>query len=770
MAATMALALPFQVSAQTAGEIIVTTTKRDTLLQDVPVSVGVVDRRIVEDLNIKDLTQLQDFVPGFSVQSTFGNWSVRIRGVGSGVTNTAFSSSVGVFVDDVYCGRSRCLEGGFLDVDRVEVARGPQGALFGTSTIAGAISLISAKPTEEFEGYVQGGYEFENDGYSMFGVVSGPLPFGDSLRGRLAAKYEEIGGWMDNPITGDDEPEADRYAVRGSLAWDATEDVSFDFKLEFADKEDASSIQLVSSGLFGALSTDPGKEFRRDDIRRVSTGNDRSEADDMDSFGAVLAMTADLPGEHTLRAIAGHWELDYDNYLDVDGTADLFLNTNLTEDYDQQSLELRLLSPTGGRFEYIVGGLYHQSDVQTEQVSNFAFLTLVPPFRPVPPGFSRNFENDSEIWSAFGQLTWHVTDRLRVIVDARYTDQKQDGFAYGIPVVFPDLTNPVEDTSGFSLDAPYRMKQTRDDEELDPALRLQYDFTDDIMAYVAWATGSKSGGMRSNDGNIGDELLAKDSAFLQKYIGQPTLTRPELAAGVTLAQGNGVFDFEEEEADNYELGVKMRFPDLRASLNITAFLTDFEDLQTSTYDGSNFIIANAASADIKGLELDGNWQATDNLGLSLGISLLDAEYDDFFGAECLVADESGAFRDPTCTDGSEDLSGVVLERTPDYTVNFTANYERPLTDALLFRGLFAIYFSDNLYIRQDLHPLGEQESYEKWDLRLGLADTADTWEVALVGRNLGDELTINHAFEIAGSNFVALGQGRTITLEGTWRF
>ena len=129
-------------------EIVVTATKRTESLEDVPISISVVSGETIEKYQIVDLQDLQSYVPNLTVQRTFGNWAVRIRGLGSGVTNLAFDSSVSVFNDNIYCGRSRCLETAYMDPGRVEVARGPQGALYGKSTIAGALSVYSARPTE----------------------------------------------------------------------------------------------------------------------------------------------------------------------------------------------------------------------------------------------------------------------------------------------------------------------------------------------------------------------------------------------------------------------------------------------------------------------------------------------------------------------------------------------------------------------------------------------------------------------------------------------
>ena len=417
-------------------EIVVTATKRTESLQDVPISIGVVTGEMIEQYDITNLQDLQSFVPNLTVQRTFGNWAVRIRGLGSGVTNLAFDSSVSVFSDGIYCGRSRCLETAYLDPGRVEVARGPQGALYGKSTIAGALGVFSARPTDTFESYLKGGYEFENGGYTTSGMVSGPLMEG--VRGRLAGEYRDVDGWMNNPYGHDDEPSTEAWAVRGSIEWDVNEDSLLYLKLEsFSSDMDGRSNQLVTPGTFGGLTSDPSAEYKRNSTRRVSTGTGVEDYDNSDSLGFTAQFDTML-GEHTLSLIASYWDLDYENYLDVDGVPENFLNTTLSEDYDQQSFEARLLSPTGNQFEYIGGVMYHTSSTETGQHSPFGFF---PAFlAPVPVGSNRVFERDSDTWSVYGQVTWNATDQLRVIVDARYTDEKQDAQGRTFPVSYPILS------------------------------------------------------------------------------------------------------------------------------------------------------------------------------------------------------------------------------------------------------------------------------------------------------------------------------------------
>ena len=149
---------------------------------------------------------------------------------------------------------------------------------------------------------------------------------------------------------------------------------------------------------------------------------------------------------------------------------------------------------------------------------------------------------------------------------------------------------------------------------------------------------------------------------------------------------------------------------------------------------------------------------------------MDAKYDQFMGAQCIVIDYEGTPEDPTCVDGDEDLSGKRLERSPRWEANLGVDWQKEVGQNLLFMASLAFYYSSNYYVRQDFSPAGLQDSFTKWDTRLALASSRDTWELAFLGRNLGNERIIAHAYEIAGSSFVAESIGRTLTLELTYRF
>ena len=212
---------------------------------------------------------------------------------------------------------------------------------------------------------------------------------------------------------------------------------------------------------------------------------------------------------------------------------------------------------------------------------------------------------------------------------------------------------------------------------------MQFDLNDDVMLYAGWSRGSKAGGMKANDQNIGTYTLnaCADPAWCQRYAGRDTLSRAELVAGVTLQDGNGTYDYEDEKAESFEVGAKMTLLDGRANLNVAAFTMQFDDLQTSSYDGTRFIINNASSAKVEGFEVEAVLQANEYLRMNAAVSWVDATYDDFNQAQCPV-DADGAQLDPGCIDGQADLSGHQLERVPEWEANVNLDWRSELANGM----------------------------------------------------------------------------------------
>ncbi len=805
LALLVAQASQSALGAQALEEVIVTATKRSESVQDVPISIGVVSAEMMDTFNIGDITDIQNFVPGLQVQETFGGTAIRIRGLGSGITNLAFDSSVPIFVDDVYSGRSNSALSAILDPGRVEVARGPQGALFGKSTTAGAISVTSARPTAEFESQIKLGHEFEYGGNTLSGFVSGPLS--ENARGRVAVYANDTDGWTKNLATGQDDGSEETRAARASLELDLSDRTSVYLKAETGTKDsDGRNNQPVSGTIFPPVGPflpfianqtaeiDAGTlEFVGDETRGVSTGFPREDYSEYDWSNFTFSLETEVAA-HEMVLIANY--NDYNNvyFLDVDGFAANVLNTWLNDDYEATSLELRFLSDSGRNFEYI-GGLWYQSTTtKTRQWASYgsgapAPVVGLPDLIAITSaggavGTDRNYNRDVDAFSVYGQLTFNLSDQLSAILDLRYTKEDQDARGTTRRVLwtdFNDWTDPALNPDNQTT--AYTFVQSRGDSSFDPSLRVQYVSDGGVMVYGAYAHGSKAGGTKANDSGLSGLLLstaaANGDAWAQAYTGVAleSLTGAYIGSNtIRLKEGNGVFDFEDEEADSYELGFKSTLADGAVFLNGAVFTTEYKNLQTSSFNGTVFVIGNAGQATIDGVELELNWQASEHLRLNAGISYIDATYDSYPGASC-VLDANLRAVNADCSaglgnagqNGNEDQAGEPLERSPDLEVNVSAMWNSAITDRLDLKVSGALYHSGEYFIQPTQEPYSVQDAYTKLDLRVALAGNDDQWEVALNARNLTDELVISHAYRVF-SRFQSLTRGRTISLDAVFRF
>jgi outer membrane receptor protein involved in Fe transport len=214
-------------------EVIVTAQKRTESLQDVPISVAAMSGEKIDDIGITSLEELTLYIPNVTINGGAGTPNLFIRGVGSG-TNAGFEQSVGMYIDGVYAGRGPLAAvPTTMDLERVEILKGPQGILFGKNTIAGAINITTAKPTDEFEGKVEALYEHDHGEQQYNLVLSGPLT--DNLSGRMAVRYDAMDGWWDNVTNGDEGPDLDNWYARGSIRWLATDNLEINAKYEYGD-------------------------------------------------------------------------------------------------------------------------------------------------------------------------------------------------------------------------------------------------------------------------------------------------------------------------------------------------------------------------------------------------------------------------------------------------------------------------------------------------------------------------------------------------------
>jgi outer membrane receptor protein involved in Fe transport len=762
-------------------EVLVTAQKRVESLQDVPISVNAVSGEKMQEAGIDRIENLAPYVPNLSMAENGIGTAIYIRGIGSGI-NAGFEQSAGMYMDGIYYGRAQLSRAPFLDLERIEVLRGPQPILFGKNSIAGAVSMITAKPTDQLEGSVSMLYEPDTEDLEGTAVISGPLT--DSLAGRLAVRYREIAGYMDNIHLGDDEADREESTVRGTLRWDATDDLQLTLKGEIGSFDvKGRNMEIISDNpsvipSFGGLtySEIQTRVFGQPEAGLNVTQDHKrtSNGDFSDNDTGNVTLTIDYAmGEHTLTSVTGYVSYEFDEHCDCDFSSASVLSVPLDEDYDQFSQELRLTSPGGETLDYIVGLFYQTSELDSSDTIGVpADSILVPAVNARVPGggdaigftgASRIFTQDSDIWAAFAQVTWNISDQLRLTAGGRYTVEEKDG-ARSLELFNLDgtqISDPVQAATAttvfgklFNVQVTdHDLKGSRDEDSFTPLLTLQYDWNEDTMVYATASTGFKSGGFDAR-GNVAPD---SDNPFLKD-------------------PSKGSFEYEDEEATNFELGTKTRFADGAAELNAALFFTTYDDLQVSIFDGTlGFLVDNAAEAEVMGVEIDGRWAATDKLTLSGSVAWTDFEFQDFESGQCNFSEvQSGACR----ADGTISYEGRTNQYVADWSGRLSGDYFMPISSTLEGRATIDLLYSDEYFPSQNLDPSTLQDSYWKVNARLAISSTDGSWEVAMLGRNLTDEDVVNYSNPVplsqssfgVLSHFGGVDQPRSFAVQASYRF
>jgi len=692
-------------------EIVVTAQKRAESLADVPISLTVVSGDQIQKQGTATLEQLAYSIPNLKITQTALANRIAIRGIATG-DNKGFEQSVAMFVDGIYYGRDQLVRLPLVDLERVEVLRGPQPTLFGKNAIAGAVSVITRKPTEEFEASVDVMHELEADETRFTGVLSGPLS--DNVRARLVANYREMDGYVYNTKMQRNEPKLDESFLRGQIDFGGESGVRGNLKLEYADfktqgqpREVFGPVGSYSASFVGPLAVETAINGKREDNGYES---------DNEVTNAIL--TLDIPfGENTLTSVTGLLDYNVKELIDVDfSPISLLDGTNQSEDYQQISQELRITSPTSGSFNYIAGVYYQKSelDVTDLVVFNRTFLGFGAPFNAIGDTTNdRLYSQNSTLWSAFAQTEFALSDRLRLTVGARFNDESKDGSR--VLTVNKGAANPAPLPvvqavfRALNIEA-HSIAGDLSESSFNPMANLKFDLSDNVMMYATYARGSKAGGfdVRSNS----------------------------LPTSTTVARP-GAFKFDEETADNIEAGIRYNRSDL--SLQVSAYHTKYKDLQVNIFDGTlNFNVRNAAEAVTKGIEADGRVAVGEFVTLSAAVAYLDFEFENFTSGQCYFQQTPGA-------NGFCDYTGQRNAVTPEWSGTLGFDFARPIGNSLKFGVNLNVDFSSSYIAAANLDPRTKQDSFEKFGARVSLGSADDRWEVALVGRNLTDETILQTA-------------------------
>lgn len=737
-------------------EVIVTAQHRMENLQDVPISAQVIGGQVLSEQNLNSLTELSHTVPSVHVGAVGRSTELYIRGIGSG-PNQFFDQSVGLFIDDIYHGRSRVSVGTFLDLDRVEILKGPQSTFFGNNAIAGAYNIVTKKPGDTFEGSVRALYG-EDGQYAVEGAGGGPVT--EKFGIRAAATFNGQDGWLDNVNTGRSVPQEHSMAGRVTFAFKPNDDLDATLKIDGSRYKNDSGLVLqfancpppapfVRAG-FCATALNLGLPIGFDTQELAQSGGQQIK---LHTFEDVLTINYQK-WNHTFTSVSGYYDYQYDLNLDTDGLPATLIHAQLPESYHQFSQEFRVASATGQTLEYLAG-VYFQTDYLRSRTSfNYGFLTPVvqslAPFAALVPylplGQDINYRQGEDVYSVFGSATWNVTDRLNIVGGLRTSQVKKNydwnlfyataTQPYGGNVPLPSAVATLPAALG--LGTPNTLSDDRSDHALMPSAKIQYKIDTQAMVYLSYARGFKAGGFNGvdNSGNAAN------------------------------------LPFSPEHVNAYEAGLKSEWFNNRVLLNLSLFRSDYSDLQVSTNilsSAGTFVslVKNAASSRSQGVEFEAQWAASEHFRLAAAATYLDAKYESYPNA---TPTQLQTFRGLKV----QDLSGRPTAFAPRWSGSATATYSLPLPGDYLFTTELSSYFSSSYDVGGIDDPLVRTDSYTRLDARVSLESPDRRWAFDVIGKNLTDASTFvfgpGPLPRSPGSLFFEKEQPRNFAVQGRYRW
>jgi len=710
-------------------EIVVTARKKTENIQDVPISITAFNGNLLDKHGVEDLADVAKFAPNVSFDgaaATSGSSiasTVFIRGIGQTDFTLNSDPGVGIYIDGVYVARS---VGGLLDlvdVESVEVLRGPQGTLFGKNTIGGAINVQSKKPGQDSEGYVQ----IEAGNFARANIKAGlNIPISETLAANVSAAFLNQDGYQERILQPEEEALGDinRFVGRGRLLWTPTDAFEADLNFDITRGREQSVPQTVvdfnldtgAPFLPAAAGLIPGStpqirpefadlgftgeqfangDFIVDDPRRTFYGG--PSRSNFDIFGTALTLSYDL-GNIQFKSITAYREVLSD--FARDSLSSPFLAADTIDNYDQRqfSQEFQILGDyAGGRGDFVLGGFWLAEEGENDNLVDTSIGGL---------GSGGAVDNDS--YAVFAQTNFELTDSFGLTAGIRFTDETKrfdpgfrggeqlftvndNGAAIGLPpagTTIPLIVSP----ESLGLGQFY----TNSDDKVDFTVALNYDLNDDALLYGSISTGFKAGG------------------FSQRIGPGPGVPAP---------------DFRREDVVTYEAGVKSTVLDGTLRLNGAVFYTDYSDLQvTPIFEGIGPVTRNIGDAEIFGAELEWNYVPNDAFEWSGGIGFLEDQLKSLTPEAAINVD----------LDGNQILNlDTQLAKTPTWSINSAASYRVPVKEDadLVFRGnwsftseLFNDVLNSEALRRPSLHLFGASIEYE-----------TGPWVAAVKANNLTDQ-------------------------------
>lgn len=669
--------------------IIVTAQKRDQNILDVPAAISAIGQDVLQAAQVDRFAELTAVSPSLTI-TTGGNRNqnpIFLRGIGTASFSTAAEPAVLVMIDDVPLLLPGQALNNFNDVARIEVLRGPQGTLFGKSASAGVISIVSQAPTDDLTGFVEASLSNDEE-YRFSGAISGPL--GEDGGFRISSFYNNFNGFLNNLFTGNTVGAEEAWGIRGRTDYSFGKvdiQLTADYSEFFDNGGDNTFRQLDQRTPGGAPAN---QDFILTGITPGPNNRDLLINDEAlnDSKQLLLSSRISIDLDFaTLTSITSfqNWQYRAQNDQDLQPISDSFQDTF----YDTRTItqEVRLTSPTDGKFDYIVG--VYLADGDTDR----SFLRVAP----TTPPLRQNWDSNATIrnYAAFVQLGYDLSPKTLVSLGARLNHEE-------IGVVFQDFRPGREATfRGNDSETAFTGK-----------LALQHFLDNGMMAFASIATGYKG------------QAFDISSGFNQRRADNPVASESSVA---------------------YEIGLKGQAFNDMAQFQLVGFWVDYENFQAQGINNEllapQFELLNVGKLRTRGVEFETRLQPTDGLDLFASAAYVNARITDYVDGQCYFGQTvaQGCVTNTVTGLSSQDLAGQRLSNSPDFKFNLGFNYEKPVFSGteLVLNGNYTWQSDVNFDLTNN--PRTIQEAYGLFNAAIGLQGNDNGWQVSLFVNNLFDQ-------------------------------
>ncbi|MDX2276717.1 MAG: TonB-dependent receptor [Hyphomonadaceae bacterium] len=692
-------------------EIIITATKQgETNVQTTPLAVSVVGAQEIEERGLSDIQDLVGVVPGLQVSDLSGYTQLYIRGVGSNIVFIGSDPSSTTHLDGVYLARPLAYLSNFLDVERIEALRGPQGTLYGRNAVGGNINIVSRRPSEVFEGRLQATIGDYNH-LGLAGYVSGPITEGGVL-GSFAFNRSTHDGYLDN-VAGADLEDEDFWGVRGQVLIPIGARSDLTIRADYSESDSALGQYpklLLPTGL-------PLEDSILGDYHTVAhndVNNTRARIG-----GLAAEFNSDISNNLHFRSLSAYRSFSGSIEADADSSSLQILRNLISPIRQEQVSQEFNLTGQYDRFNFVLGAYYFREH-------NEEPLTLA--ITPAGASHIQRPHLSAESVALFAQGEYFITDALSVVAGLRWTQEEKDyrltDYWTASASYDPNVSAnaPIIGVPFFS--DPFTVDDSSDYDALTPKFGINYRL-DNMLLYASATRGFKSGGYDYGSNNPIDAANGYDPEYLWAY----------------------------------ELGAKTSWFQDRLRANVTAFYYDYTDMQVQSFRNFGALTQNAGTSEVQGLELELSARPTSNLDLYANIAYLDATYQDY----------EGAF---TNTLGTFSADGKRLNNAPEWAVTAGGRYTWDIGSyGEMFVGA-DVRYQDKVYFTAANNGVNgvtnypqQQDAYTVLDARLGWTAPGGDWDATLIGSNLTDEEyitgTADYTLVIAGRP----GAPRTVRLQ-----